>query len=120
MTDTKDKRLRKSCDADAAPGAADALPAGEKRLRWALGAIPALWVLLIPVMMVVYPGVAWHHCLWTALLLANMAVWPIVLIVGAAAQVRRGVLETRREIARRKAERDAAPEAPADPRLSLQ
>ncbi len=89
----------------------------ERRLRRVLMVIGGLWLALIPVMVVAFPGVAFYHYVWLALLLANLAVWPVVLIIGAIVEVRHGLRDARVALAARKAERSL--DNPADPRLAL-
>jgi len=90
---------------------------GERRLRRVMMIIGGLWLALIPVMALVLPGVAFFHYAWLALLLANLAVWPVVMIAGAAVELRKGMRDARTAFAARKAERQ--PDTPAEPRLAL-
>jgi hypothetical protein len=90
---------------------------GERRLRRVLMIIGGLWLALTPAVAIALPGIAFFHYAWLALLLANLAVWPVVMLAGAAVELRKGVRDARTAFAVRKAERDL--DAPAESRLAL-
>jgi len=90
---------------------------GERRLRRVLMIIGGLWLALTPAVAIALPGIAFFHYAWLALLLANLAVWPMVMLLGAVNELRKGLRDARTAFAARKAERSL--ETPAEPRLAL-